>query len=260
MAGYKSPDMASILLGLPKPQSQPLPAYSESAILKALQSDIGRAASSVQSAFMAPGNALRGDYSYAEVNPDGSVNPVNSALMDQASNMAGVVSLGSMPVPKPTNSLTMGANYLRSLDAEVPALYREMNAERANQLMEGRLQAPWGQERLYWSDVPDLAKGQAENTGITMKMRTEGVQGKYDISSKPGLQFVKATGGGKEYVTSDGVDFSKVDEIKVSPAVNDYGTPDDRRLLLQLRTLVDQGKFTSSSPDGFVTLYQRTKR
>lgn len=217
-------------------------------------------ASSVAEALMAPGNALNGEYNYVEVQPSGYVNPFNTGLVDAANNMAGVVSLSSAPMPRPMNSLGMGGtNYRRPLQNEVPTLYREMNAERANELLEGRLQTPWGQAHLYWSDVPELAKGQAENIGIRMKMRTEGVEGKTDLSSKPGLQFVNAMKGGREYVTTGGVDFNKVDEITVSPLINDYGSVDDRRLLLQLRALVDAGKFRASSPDGFVTVYERVK-
>lgn len=217
-------------------------------------------AMSVAEALMAPGNALNGQYNDVEIAADGSVNPVNTALIAQALNMAGTVGVGGSVVPRPLNSLGMGgANYRRPLQYEAPTLYREMNAERANELLEGRLQTPWGQAHLYWSDVPELAKGQAENIGVRMKMRTEGVEGKTDLSSKPGLQFVNATKGGREYVTMGGVDFNKVDEITVSPLINDYGSVDDRRLLLQLRALVDAGKFRATSPDGFVTVYERIK-
>lgn len=235
--------------------------FNASPFSQALNSDINRNVSAVASALMAPGDALSGKYNYEELTPNGYYTPLNSGLLDAASNMAGVVNLSSLPIPRPVNSLGMGGtNYLRSLSDEVPLLHREMNSERANQLIEGNIRAPWGQERMYWSDTPELARGQAENVGVKMTMRTDGVMGKTDTSSKPGLEFVRAMGGGKEYITTDGVNFKNVDTISISPLVNEYGTPDDKRLLNRLRSLLDSGEWTSSSPDGFVTVYQRVKR
>lgn len=66
-------------------------------------------ASSVVDALMAPGNALQGQYNQVEINPDGSVNPVNSDLISQAMNMAGTVGVGGSVVPRPVNSLGMGS-------------------------------------------------------------------------------------------------------------------------------------------------------
>lgn len=57
---------------------------------------------------MAPGNALRGEYSQTEIEPSGYVRPFSGGLMDAATNMAGVVSLGSVPVPRPMGSLGVG--------------------------------------------------------------------------------------------------------------------------------------------------------
>lgn len=74
----------------------------------AISGDVHDAASSVAAALMAPGNALRGEYNDVEIMPDGSVNPVNSALIEQALNMAGAVSGGGSIVPRPTGALSMG--------------------------------------------------------------------------------------------------------------------------------------------------------
>jgi hypothetical protein len=65
-------------------------------------------ASSVAEALMAPGNALQGQYNQVEINPDGSVNPVNSALIAQALNMAATVGVGGSAFPRPHGSLGMG--------------------------------------------------------------------------------------------------------------------------------------------------------
>jgi predicted GNAT family acetyltransferase len=74
----------------------------------AISGDIQDSANSVASALMAPGNALRGEYNDVEIMPDGSVAPFSGPLMEAAANMAGVVNLGSMPIPRPSNSLGMG--------------------------------------------------------------------------------------------------------------------------------------------------------
>lgn len=75
---------------------------------QAIDKDVGEIVNPVAQALMAPGDALRGEYNGAEVNADGSVNPFNAPLMNAASNMAGVVSLGSAPMPRPIGSLGVG--------------------------------------------------------------------------------------------------------------------------------------------------------
>lgn len=73
-----------------------------------ISQDIGQAGNSVAQALMTPGNALRGDYNNVSVYPSGYVSPVSEALIRDANNMAGVVTTGSMPMPRPMNSLGMG--------------------------------------------------------------------------------------------------------------------------------------------------------
>lgn len=223
--------------------------FNSSMFSRALSSDIKRNVGSVVSAVAAPGEALRGNLGYSTTDP---------RLMDAAANMAGVVSLGSAPMPRPRGSLGMGGNYVRDLSADTPLLYREMNSERANNIIDNNLNVgAVGQDRLYWSDAPELAKGQGDNTGVRMTMRSEGVQGKIDTTSKPGLAFVQQTKGGREFVTQDGVGFDKVDEVHISPEVLFRQNPDDRRMLNRLRSEVAAGKFETFSPDGFITVYRR---
>lgn len=74
----------------------------------AISGDVQDAASSVAAALMAPGNALRGEYNDVDILPDGSVAPFSGPLMESAANMAGVVNLGSMPIPRPSGSIGMG--------------------------------------------------------------------------------------------------------------------------------------------------------
>lgn len=82
--------------------------FNSSPFSQGLTSDLERMGSSVAAALMAPGDALRGEYSDVEVLPTGEVSPFSQPLMDAASNMAGVVTLGSAPLPRPAGSLAMG--------------------------------------------------------------------------------------------------------------------------------------------------------
>lgn len=93
-----------------------------SPVVRALGNDIRQGVMSVSDALGAPGRALRGDYSEIQINPDYSVNPFSDSLLGQAANMAGVVTLGSAPVPRPYNALSMGASVHVNADALVNAL------------------------------------------------------------------------------------------------------------------------------------------
>lgn len=152
-------------------------------------------------------------------------------------------------------------NYLRELVSEAPSLYRDMNAERALTFMRpGGLNGPFGQQELYWSNVPELARGQHGNTGVRFKMGSDGVYGVEEVKSKPGLEFVAQTSGGREYVTRDGVDFSKVREVAVDPSIMFGGSADDRLFIRQMNHMVEAGEFVAESPDGFSTVYRRVER
>lgn len=95
----------SILMALALQQAKSL---NSSPFSQAVNSDIKRNANAVANALMAPGNALRGEYSQTEIEPSGYVRPFSSGLMDAATNMAGVVSLGSVSIPRPMGSLGVG--------------------------------------------------------------------------------------------------------------------------------------------------------
>lgn len=88
----------------------PRPNFSDS--MRGASYDISQrmvgAANSIAEALMTPGNAMRGEYSYAMINPDGSVDPVSAALIEPAANLAGIVSMGSLPMTRPSGSLGMG--------------------------------------------------------------------------------------------------------------------------------------------------------
>ena len=59
---------------------------------------------------MAPGNALRGQYDQVQVMPDGSVSQFDPRMVQDASSLAGMVTLGSGAIPRPVGTLNMGAN------------------------------------------------------------------------------------------------------------------------------------------------------
>lgn len=206
---------------------------------------------------MAPGNALLGNYSQPHIYEDGTVRPYSPALYDDATSLAGLVSLGAAPIPRPEGSLGMGGNYLRNLGLESPFLWRDMSAPRALDIINRSIDGPFGQEQLYWASVPDLAIGQNGNTGIRMRIAAEGVQGLDAPTSKPGLEFLRETGGGREFMSRGGVDFRNIDEIAVQPTVMFGGTADDRLFLRKLREFIDSGQFKVTTPDGFVTVYNR---
>lgn len=172
-----------------------------------------------------------------------------------------VPGVGDMAAGGLRKTASATANYLRDLGSEAPRLYRDMNSENAlNFFQPGGLSGPFGQREMYWASDPSLARGQHGNTGVRFGMSGEGVMGQHDIKSKPGLEFVANTSGGKEYVTRDGVDFSKIDEVMVQPGVMFGGSPDDRLFLRNMQNLVDAGDFMSESPDGFATIFRRARK
>lgn len=105
---------------------RPMPQKSADEIARALSqsisADLYKAGSGIAQALMAPGNAMRGSYDQREVYPDGSVSQFDPRMIDDASNMAGFVSLGAMPFPRPVGSLGMGASVHRNADLLAQAL------------------------------------------------------------------------------------------------------------------------------------------
>lgn len=108
--------------GTTGPQYQPTFWEKARNIPSMMNRDLEGAARDIASALMAPGNALQGAYNYVEVNPDGSVNPFNQDMIDSAAALSGLVSLGSAPIPRPANSLGMGASVHSNADALIQAL------------------------------------------------------------------------------------------------------------------------------------------
>lgn len=63
---------------------------------------------SIAKALMAPGNAAMGQYDQRPVYADGSVGMFDPRMEEDVVNLAGLVSLGAAPIPRPAGSLNMG--------------------------------------------------------------------------------------------------------------------------------------------------------
>lgn len=79
---------------------------------------LGAAGQAIVQALMAPGNALQGKYDQVGVAGDGSVTMGDPRMYDDASTLAGLIGLSSMPMPRPTGSLGMGGRFTSAFDIE----------------------------------------------------------------------------------------------------------------------------------------------
>lgn len=86
--------------------------------------------SALAQALMAPGDALMGRYDQLPVYEDGRLGMFDPRMMEDAANLAGLVSLGAAPIPRPTNSVGSGGTTLNNLLQEV----RKRRADREVEL------------------------------------------------------------------------------------------------------------------------------
>jgi len=219
------------------------------------QQSLASAAGSIGNALTAPGNALAGNYNQLTVGPDGSVSPMDPRMVQDASNLAGMVTLGAGAMPAEAGALRMGmTGPVKDLSSTVTHLYRETSPSGVNQILEKQLSLGQGsaegtQIHLYWSDNPDLALGQGTNKGVIVKMSTGGVRGAPDVS-KPGASVANGT----EYVTTDGVHPDNIQSITLTQplAKND---PSAIRLSGKLSRMVNSGQWGwVKNPDKTFTL------
>lgn len=152
---------------------QPPPRKTIDEIMRGLSygisQDIGQAGSSVARALMTPGNAMRGDYNEVSIYPSGYVSPVSEALIQDASNMAGVVTTGSMPMPRPMNSLGMGGRLPSSQSLNTPPVPTPEQMSKLGRVETVPLsQARSTQSKMDWDKFgkgehpPELVKGYAD--------------------------------------------------------------------------------------------------
>lgn len=92
-----------------------------------LSDRLSDAGASIAQALMAPGNAVMGQYDQRPVYADGSVGMFDPRMVEDAATLAGSVSLGAAPMPRPTNSLGSGGSTVNRLLEDV----RRRRSERA---------------------------------------------------------------------------------------------------------------------------------
>lgn len=89
---------------------------------------LGAAPAEIAQALMAPGNALRGEYDQVGIMGDSSVTMADPRMYDDATELSGLVGLGAMPMPRPSNSLGMFGG-MNAKTADLDALKRAQTLE-----------------------------------------------------------------------------------------------------------------------------------
>jgi len=204
-------------------------------IWTALQNDISRASNSILSSLAAPGNAMRGDYNSVEINRNGSVNPFNGPLMDAASNMAGVVSLGSMPMPRPFGSLGMGgmgrpSNLPFSESLSLPPAPSSSQLRSMGRIESVPLEQARATNSLQWDRFnsgdhpPPMAEGFSDKPIAVRKENGEYLI--YDGHHRTALEASKGRNSMDMYVI-DARDFAPADAGRKPPAAPKWSSADD---------------------------------
>lgn len=153
--------------------------FNSSSFSQSMSNDVSAAANSIYAALMAPGDAMRGNLNSYEIDPNTGYT-MNTGLMDAATNMAGIVQLGSLPMPRPSGSLGMGgAEKVNKLLAEARARISQrestvqdlIESGRTNIRMDGGssgkalvgpdMSSPGGYRVTYF-DVEGVPNGHAE--------------------------------------------------------------------------------------------------
>lgn len=191
-------------------------------------------ASSVAEALMAPGNALHGQYNQVEINPDGSVNPVNSALIAQALNMAGTLSLGSSPIPKPTGALTAGMTRPKNLpfsdSLSIPPVPSAEIVAKLGRIERVPLSQAKATNSLQWDRFdtgqhpPELVPGFGDKPIAVRKENGEYLI--YDGHHRTALAASKGAESIEMYVV-DAKDYAPADAGRKSSATAAWSTADD---------------------------------
>lgn len=99
-------------------------------------------------------------------------------LKVQREGTTGGTQFDQSPRPVPTS------NYLTSLSAYTPRLYRETNIERALQFV-GQVTTDMTGE-MHFAETPDMALGQGDNSGVLIELDSQPLQGTINLR-KPGL-------------------------------------------------------------------------
>lgn len=199
----------------------------------AISGDIQDSANSVASALMAPGNALRGEYNEVEIMPDGSVAPFSGPLMEAAANMAGVVNLGSMPIPRPSGSIGMGgrpknlpfSGSLSMPPAPTPDLVSRFGRVESVPISKAKATNPLQWERFDSGDhPPELVPGFGDKPVAVRKENGEYLI--FDGHHRTALAASKGADSMEMYVI-DAKDYAPADAGRKSSAPTKWSTADD---------------------------------
>lgn len=94
--------------------------------------------------------------------------------------------------------------FTRDLSRDAPGgLYRETNVDSLEHYLPGRAGQQFGGGPVngyYFSDVPELAKGQGKNKGVLLEFDSKGIEGRPDFS-KPAAQMSYESGAGEYHST-----------------------------------------------------------
>ncbi len=161
---------------------------------------------------------------------------------------------GLGPVPE--------TNYRRSLSDHTAVVYHETSAQGvADWLPNDQRQQSGvaGKRERYYSNNPDLALGQGDNTGFRLELDTSGLEGRIN-QAKPTWQH-SWEGGDAEFTARVGRDVDDATLLRAVTVMPDQfegtGTPWQRRARSKLEELTAKDGWTrTDNPDGSVT-YRR---
>lgn len=113
--------------------------FNSSPFSQGMNSDIRRNVNLVAEALAVPGKAATGQYNDLSIYSDGSVSPMSEALIDDAAKLAGFVSVGSIPMMRPANSLGSGGREsINTLLEQARARIASREAKASEILQSGR--------------------------------------------------------------------------------------------------------------------------
>lgn len=142
----------------------------------------------------------------------------------------------------------MTDNHIKPLSEYAPTLYRETNSAKALELLSGTSV----DDRPYFANTLNLAKGQGENTGVTIELDSKGLQGQVN-TSKPGWESVYQNGEAEFVGTYNKNYRNNVKSVTISKDT----VPKSERLY---RALDGDADFTkTNNADGSVT-FSRIER
>ena len=138
-------------------------------------------------------------------------------------------------------------NYSEDIEIFADRIFREQSPEEARGALLGGDFTPFA--AIPTANTPNLALGQGTNKGVLIEYTTEGLKGRPDLHSKPGLRFVAQESGEVELEIRN-ISNSELGRRAVSATI-DPKVADKRELRLLQRALKNSGRFDREVlPDG----------